>query len=419
MRIVILTIGSRGDVQPYVALGKGLHKAGHTVTLATHAQYSEIISGNGIHFAPIGGNAKQMLESQSGQAWLHSGFNPLEFTKQFMNILAPFKRDLLNESLGVCQNAEAIIYSTLSFPAYHIAEALHVPCFYAPLQPMSRTHEIPFIQIAGTFNLGKTVNWWTHIMTEQLCWQPLRHDVNTWRVNQLGLSRESFFGPFNKVHKNEFPFLYGFSESVFPKPGDWPAWHYITGYWYLNGKNKWKPDKNLADFLERGSAPVYVGFGSMVVYDNPDELVRLVLRALEKNGQRAILQKGWNHWKTTDLPDWAFSLDYAPHDWLFPHMSALVHHGGAGTTAAGLRAGVPTVTVPFFADQPFWGWRAAALGCGPKPILSNKLSVERLAHAMKIAATDEDMKTCAAAIGSKLRNENGVAKAVNIINRYL
>ncbi len=419
MRIVILAIGSRGDVQPYVALGNGLHETGHSVTLATHEQYSKMIDGKGIHFAPIGGNAKHMLESQSGQAWLCSGFNPIEFTRQFMNILAPVRKDLLNKSLSACQNAEAIVYSTLSFPAYHVAEALDVPCFYAPLQPMSRTHEIPFIQIAGTFNLGKAVNWWTHIITEQLFWQPLRHDVNTWRVKQLGLPRESFFGPFGKVHKKEFPFLYGFSESVFPKPRDWPAWHHITGYWHLHSRKKWNPDKKLADFLERGPAPVYVGFGSMVVHDNPDEMVKLVLRAVKKNRQRVIIQRGWNHWHTNDLPDWAFSLEYAPHDWLFPQMSTLVHHGGAGTTAAGLRAGVPAVVVPFFADQPFWGWRVAALGCGPKPIPLNKLSMERLAYAIKIATTDEDMKTCAAAIGSKLRNENGIANAVRIINRYL
>ncbi len=418
MRIVIFTIGSRGDVQPYVALAKGLRSAGHPVTVATHEEFEELVTTYGVGFVRIGGDVREMLESQSGQAWLRSGYNPVKFAKQFMNILEPFKKGFLSESLDVCQHAEAIIYSTLSFPVYHVAEALDVPCFYAPLQPMSRTREIPYIQLAGSFTLGRAANWWTHIISEQLFWQPLRPDVNMWRVNTLGLPRESFFGPFSKVYKNEFPFLYGFSESVFSKPGDWPAWHYITGYWFLNGRD-WKPDPRLVTFLENGSAPVYIGFGSMVVYDDPNAFVELILNAVKRSGQRVVLQKGWNHWQTHGLPDWVFPVDYIPHDWLFPRMSAVIHHGGAGTTAAGLRAGVPTVTVPFFADQPFWGSRVAALGAGCKPIPPTQLSAIRLAHAIRTATTDEDMKTCAAAIGSKLRNEDGVARAINIINRYL
>ena len=418
MRIVIFTIGSRGDVQPYVALAKGLRSAGHTVTVATHAQFEDLVRAHGVDFVGIAGDVRDMLESRSGQAWLRSGYNPVKFARQFMHILEPFKKVLLNESFNVCQHAEAIIYSTLSFPVYHIAEALNVPCFYAPLQPMSRTHEIPYIQLAGSFTLGRAANWWTHIICEQLFWQPLRHDVNMWRVNQLDLPKESFFGSFSKVYKRECPFLYGFSESIFPKPRDWPAWHYITGYWFLNGRD-WMPDPKLVAFLESGTAPVYVGFGSMVVYDDPNAFVELILNAIKRNGQRVILQNGWNSWSTQCLPDWVFPVDYVPHDWLFPRMSAVVHHGGAGTTAAGLRAGVPTVTVPFFADQPFWGARIAALGAGCKPIPPKRLSAERLAQAIGAATTDEDMKTCAAALGSKLRNEKGVARAVNIINRYL
>ena len=372
--------------------------------------------GHGIEFVGIAGDVREMLESQSGQAWLRSGYNPVKFARQFIRILEPFKKALLSESLNVCAHADAVIYSTLSFPVYHIAEALDVPCFYAPLQPMSRTHEIPYIQLAGSFTFGRAVNWCTHLISEQLFWQPLRHDVNMWRVHDLGLPKESFLGSFGKVYKNELPFLYGFSESVFPKPGDWPVWHYVTGYWFLNSRD-WQPDPQLVVFLEHGSAPVYIGFGSMGNRNEASDLTKLVIKALSLSKKRGLLATGWNGLSSeTDFSKEVFMIESAPHAWLFPRMSVVVHHGGAGTTAAGLRAGVPTIIIPHANDQFFWGRRIAELGVGPDPIPRKKLTAENLAEAIN-CATQREIQIRSAELGEKIKDEDGIGKVVDLINQ--
>ncbi len=169
------------------------------------------------------------------------------------------------------------------------------------------------------------------------------------------------------------PVIYGFSPSVVQKPPDWGDHVEITGYWFLDRQPGWQPPADLADFLAAGAPPVYIGFGSMSTR-KPQETTELVLRALSRDRQRGLLLTGWGGLSEIDLPDYVFKIEFAPHDWLFPQMAAVVHHGGAGTTAAGLRAGIPTIIVPHFIDQPFWGQRVADLGAGPQPIPRRQLT---------------------------------------------
>ena len=168
------------------------------------------------------------------------------------------------------------------------------------------------------------------------------------------------------------------------------------------------------EFLQGGSPPVYVGFGSMS-NRKPEETADLVLQALARTQQRAIILSGWSGLHKADLPGSVFMLDSIPFSWLFPRVAAIVHHGGAGTTAAGLRAGVPSVVIPFFGDQPFWGQRIAELGVGPAPIPRRKLTVERLAQAIQKAVTDQAMRQRAANLGSKIQAEDGIARAVAVV----
>jgi len=212
------------------------------------------------------------------------------------------------------------------------------------------------------------------------------------------------------------PLLYGFSPAVLPRSAAWGDDIEITGYWFADEPEGWTPPPELVAFLESGPKPVCIGFGSMSQRD-PEATTRLVLDAVARSGQRAILLSGWGRLKASERPNHVFQCDAIPHSWLYPRMAAVVHHGGAGTTAAGLRAGVPSIVVPFHGDQPFWAKRVHELGVGPAPIPRNRISVERLASAIDTAARDEAMAARASEIGARIRAEDGVGRAVAAIER--
>lgn len=417
MHITITVVGSRGDVQPLVALGVGLQGQGHAVRVATHAIHSPLVEDHGLEFAPIEGNPRELLEGRAGQAWLKSGSNPLTFWRQYRKLAEKTVEKGLSDSIEACRGTDAIVYSFLGAGGYHVAEKLGVPHLMALLQPLSRTRETPSIGVPY-FSIGRTYNWWTHILTEQVAWQIGRGWVNRWRQNSLGLPPVPFRGVFSRFYAEGEPFIYGFSEQVIPRPDDWPTTHEITGYWFLDRHNSWSPPPALLDFLSSGPKPVYIGFGSMAG-QVAEELVDISIKAVGLAKQRAILLGGWATTVEKNLPDTVFAMDFAPHDWLFPQMAAVVHHGGAGTVAAGLRAGLPTVVVPLFGDQPFWGRQVFALGVGPKAVPRKRLSGQKLADAITQAVSNPGIKRRAAAIGSRIRKEDGVAKAVERVLWYL
>jgi len=292
-----------------------------------------------------------------------------------------------------------------------------VPSMFALLQPFTRTREFPSIALPSR-SLGGWYNWLTHRLSEVLIWQMGRADFNRWRSESLGLDPIPFSGPFNRIYEQREPYLYGFSEHVVPRPHDWPDWHTITGYWFLDDQSDWSPPEGLDDFINGGSKPVYIGFGSM---SGPiaRQLTDVVIEAVALAKVRAVLLGGWAQIHDQELPDHFYALESAPHAWLFPRMAAVVHHGGAGTTGSGLRAGVPSVIVPFFADQPYWGRRVHALGAGPKPVLRRELTAQRLAGAVQEALTSKEYRHRDAALGEKIRAEDGVARAVSVVDRIM
>jgi sterol 3beta-glucosyltransferase len=418
MHITITALGSRGDVQPCVALGEGLRQAGHQVRLATYSVFAELVSHHGLEFAPVEGDPRQAMEQQSGQEWLESGKNVLKFIRG-MRDLSTYEslRKTMDDIVEACRGTDAVLYTVLGAAGYHVAEMLHVPSLYLLLQPLTRSRERPSV-LAPALPLGGIYNRWTHALTEQLFWQMVRAPINQWRRESLHLKPMPFRGPFDLLYQQHTPFIYGFSPLVVPRARDWPDWHFITGYWFLDDHNTWSPPTGLVDFLANGSKPVYIGFGSMSGR-TAQRLADLAIEAVQLTGQRAILLGGWAQAHQRDLPDSIHAIESAPHAWLFPQMAAVVHHGGAGTTAAGLRAGVPSVLTPFFGDQPYWGQRVHALGVGPKPIMRKALTARHLAEAITQAVTDEEMRRRAAELGEQLRAEDGVSTAVTIIIRYL
>lgn len=429
MRITILTIGSRGDVQPYIALGRGLRDAGHEVRLATHAVFEDFVRQNGLDFALVEINPQEMLRSEAGQTWLESGRNPIRFVRRFVQIYAPLVARTLDESWQACQGADAIIYSPLALGGPHIAEKLGVPAYLAGLQPKRPSRHQPamlFPHLPLGPVLGQVYNRLTHTVARALARgmvRPILAPINQWRVATLGLPARST-GEFLRMHER-MPVLYGVSPTVFPPPSDWPAWVHVTGYWFLDRPEGWQPSPELADFLAAGPPPVYIGFGSMSGRD-PAATTGLVVEALARAGQRGVLLTGWGGLEREAMAAAAaaqgvevLAVDTVPHDWLFPRMAAVFHHGGAGSTAAGLRAGVPSAAVPFFGDQPYWGAMLARLGVGPAPIPQKSLGAEGLADAITRAVGDPGMRARAAEIGEQIRAEDGVGAAVAAFHRHL
>lgn len=412
MKINILTVGSRGDIQPYLALGVGLKTAGYEVRLTTHETFRELITSYGLDFFPIGGNVQAIVQGEAGQATIEAGRNPIKVLQGLTKALEPLMAECLAQSWQSCQDVDAIVSSGTAFWGDDIAQTLKLPSFIGLLQPIDVTSEFPH-PLAPTVNLGSIFNWLTYQFLNRFYWQLFKPSIEPWRQAQLGLPPHKGC-PFFSDRWHQLPKLYGFSPTIVPQPADWEASCHVTGYWYLDAPDDFTPPAELLDFLKDGEPPVSIGFGSMSSRDS-EAMTTMALEALQQTGQRGLLLTGWGGITQTDLPDSVFKLGSIPHDWLFPKMKAIVHHGGAGTTAAALRSGVPGIVVPFFADQPFWGDRTVRLGVSAASISKRSLSATRLAEAIRQATEDEQLRAKAKQVGHLLQAEDGVAAAVDII----
>jgi sterol 3beta-glucosyltransferase len=398
MQITILAFGSRGDVQPYVALGLGLQRAGHKVRLVALSQFKAFVESRGLDFSPLGVDMRDLREA--GRR------------------LKPLMERMQEDFWQASQGTQAIIFSTLGINGYHVAEKLEIPCLWALNIPIfGRTRTRP--ALLPPLPLGSGYNLLAHILTEQGTQQTIGRLFNSWRQARLNLPPIQLHRwPYTQLRGQPVPMLYCYSPAVVPRPPDWSEHAHVTGYWFLDHPPDWQPPHDLVDFLESGPPPVYVGFGSMTSRD-PEKASCIVLDALRQSGQRGVIATGWGGLSQSGLSDEVFVTEAVPHDWLFPRMAAVAHHGGAGTTGAGLRAGVPSIIIPVADDQPFWGRRVKALGAGPAPIPRKRLTAERLAHAISVAVTDESIRKRTAELGETIRAEDGVENAVRIVNQTL
>ena len=417
MRIAIIAIGSRGDVQPYVALGEGLTKAGHTVRLATHQYFEDFVKSHGLEFSLMRGDAMEMTGSQEMREVLEKG-NFFVLWKQMMRDAERAIHAWMEDSLAAGQGMDLLVAGGVSLSAtLSAADKLHLPLLQAFVFPVIPSRSFPSILLPQTVsNLGGAFNLISSRLILQLGWLGARSLVNRARKKILDLPPYSFAEPTLSGRTKGFPMLFGFSPSVIPTPADWDVDAHITGYWFLDQAADWTPPADLLNFLQAAPAPVYIGFGSLGSRD-PVKTTDLVLQALAKTQQRAILLSGWGGLQKTDLPASVFMIDSIPHAWLFSRVAAVVHHGGAGTTAASLKAGVPSIVIPFTTEQAFWGQRVRNLGVGPLPIPRSKLTVDRLAQAIQESVTNRVMRQRAADLGSKIQVEDGIGNAIKIIER--
>lgn len=414
MRISIVASGTRGDVQPYIALGKGLKEAGYGVRVLTSEDFESLVIGAGLEFSLTGESIEAVLQSEEWRKVMDSG--------NFLSILRPMMSAMKQRAHGFAHTMPRLLEGTDLIVTgvsgmggtFSIAEKLNIPLIQAYVFPLTPTRAFPG-PLTPTLPLGNMLNRLSYLPVRQMLWQSGRvADVAVRK--ELGMPRASLFGPYHELRRKQSPILYGYSKYVLPQPADWDALNHVTGYWFLEPPADWQPPADLVGFLRAGPPPVYVGFGSMG-NRNPEETTRLALKALSLSGQRGILASGWGGLSQADLPSTVHMLKAVPHSWLFPQMAAVVHHGGAGTTAAGLRAGVPSIIVPFFGDQPFWGKRIAELGVGPAPIPKKRLTAEKLAQAIMQAVSDTGMRQCAAELGKKIGTEDGIRQAASLIGQ--
>ncbi len=428
MKILILTYGSRGDVQPYAALGVGLRRAGHHVTVATSTRFEDFVRANGLSFAGLSDGLLAIMDTGQGRDLMENTsnlFQVLRRTFSMMKQVGPLQEELLRDGWNAAQEAEPdlILFHPKAYGGPHFAEKLGVPVILGLAIPMLvPTAEYPNMGFPK-LKLGAGYNRWTYHFVNWLTGVSAGKYVRAWR-DAHGLPRQKRFDLLHTAGGEPIPVLHAISRHVVPVPSDWPDTARLTGYWFLDESpedgaagESWPPPPELSAFLEAGPPPVYVGFGSMAGKD-PARLASIATASLEKAGLRGILVTGWGGLKADQLPDSILKIDQAPHHWLFPRMAAIVHHGGAGTTAAALRAGKPSVVVPFFGDQPYWGQRVRDLGAGSEPIPQKKLTVEKLTQALREVTTDSAILTNAQKLGREIRAEDGVQEAVSFVEDF-
>lgn len=419
MRIDILAIGSRGDVQPFVALGCGLQSAGHQVRIVTLEGFEELVRSHGLDHLSIAGRLRDIAQSDAGREWVERRANTTGFLSGFVRVAASLIEAGVGSYWTACQDVEVLIVSGMGLlVGLHIADRLKVPLIRVQLSPFVRTH----YDLAGNKNLLTIVRGeWTaflHAAFRLVVWNKLREVTNATRRSILSLPPlPSFIEPVSAMNRQRQLVLDAYSPTVVPRPLDWGNWIQVTGYWFLESSSGWMPRTDLKDFLESGPPPVFVGFGS-TPFPEPEASTRVVLRALERVGKRGVIVSGGSGLTMGRLTDDVISVESVPHSWLFSRVTAAVHHGGAGVTGAALCAGLPSVVVPIFADQPFWGGRVFHLGAGPRPIPARQLSEEALVDAIRATASAE-MRGRAGALGRQIRAEDGVERAVTVIHKYL
>ncbi len=422
MNIFIATYGSRGDVQPYVALGKGLQELGHQVTLATSDRFRVFVGEHDLQYGYMNDDLLAIIDTDQGRDLLENTNNLFQVIKRtfsMMKQLRPMQQSLLQDSWEAAKKSkpDLIIFHPKAYGGPHFAEKLGVPVIMAlPFPMIVPTAEHPNMGFPN-LKLGGWYSRMTYRFVNTLMgWSCGKH-VKAWRVAN-GLPPLKNFDILHTADGKNIPVLHAVSKHVVPQPSDWPKTAMMTGYWFLNRNDNWTPPVELEAFLAAGPPPVYIGFGSMAGR-NPERLANIVIKAIIKAKVRGIIATGWGGLKATDLPETIHQIEQAPHDWLFPRMVAIVHHGGAGTTAAVLRAGKPSVIVPFFGDQPFWGQRVYSLGLSSKPIPQKKLSADNLAIAIKGAISNPDAQRKAEEISVRIYHENGIGSAVAVIEEVM
>lgn len=456
MNVVIQIVGSRGDVQPFVALGQILkNNYGHRVRIATHPTFRDFVTENGLEFFSIGGDPAELMAFMVKNPGLMPGIDSLkngdigkrragiyemivgcwrscieagdgtgaEISDAMLDGRSSFDSGFSAGSDPLLKPfvADTIIANPPSFAHMHIAEKLGIPLHLMFTMPWSPTQSFPhpLANVLSSNADSNITNFISYALVDMMTWQGLGDVINKFRERSLGLEPVSIMWAPGMASRLRIPWTYCWSPALIPKPPDWGNFIDISGFFFLNLASNYTPAPDLAEFLAAGPPPVYIGFGSIVV-DDPNAMTKMIFEAVKKTGQRALVSKGWGGLGADQIgvPEGVFMLGNVPHDWLFKHVSCVVHHGGAGTTATGISAGRPTVVVPFFGDQPFWGAMTAKAGAGPFPVAYKDLDSDKLATSIKEALKPESLER-AAELASKIKQEDGTENGAQSFHKHL
>lgn len=415
--ITILTIGSRGDIQPFCALALGLMAKGYSVTLAASVNFADFAQKLGILFEPIAGDFREILSTPAGLALLQGNTNVTLIDDDLR-----WQQRL--DAWNACQGSDLLLFAPLAAWGYHLAEALNIPAILVTPIPVTATRSYPFLKFADSSpnKLASYFNVFTFRLVEFLSWQKSRRLTNRFRQDVLQLPPISRLGARYRRRKPPYlsplPVLNCYSAAVLPPPPDWPPQVHQGSYLFLDDSTPYTPSPELQAFLKAGPKPFYIGFGSMMAC-NPEMIVDAIITALRATGQRAILCTGWGDFTTSEVPDFLYVTQEVPHDWLLPQVTAAIHHGGSGTTAATLRAGTPSIIVPFFADQPAWGKRLEQLGVATAPLPFAELTAETLTARIQAIIETPSMQHKAQDLSQQIQQEDGLAMVIEVIKQYL
>jgi sterol 3beta-glucosyltransferase len=410
MKIIILTYGSRGDVQPFLPLSMRLMEEGHSVKLAAPLRFKNLIEECGIDFVPLSGDPEDLSRRLN-----NAGHNFVKLLRELMDHATEIGPDVWSQTEAASRDADLILHTfTHAVGAHTLAREKNVPDVHIQTFPMfTPTGDYPNVTWPDwgipmlnrfTHKSAAKLTWWT----SQLGFERVRR--------RAGLPKRKLYWPFeDDASRSRTPVLCAWSPSVIPPSSDWPPNVRVTGYYFFAEDQSYRPPAELLSFFEDGEPPVCVSFGSMVNQDK-ERIDSIVLQSLKNTGNRGIILSGWSGVRGASSSDLLY-INFVPHDWLLPRCKMIIHHGGAGTTAAGLRAGIPNVVAPFMGDQLFWGKRVQAVGAGLQPIPVRKLSVTNLTRVIT-QAESESIREQAQAIGEQLRNEDGVGVAVKWIENY-
>ncbi|MFC7403489.1 glycosyltransferase [Georgenia alba] len=409
MRVLIATSGTRGDVVPFLGVGQRLQAAGHEVTIGVHDSHAGLVTAAGLGHRSIGGDMEALLDDE--QRTGGRGATP-RGVSQSVRLARQFLRELgegLVDAAGTGTDVLLLASSTAPL-GWHVAQALDVPSAGLYLQPLEPTREFSPIWLTprpfgatGNLALGHAASVVIDAATSAAV-RELR--------DRLGLPRMSIREVRRVQAEDRWPILHGISPSIVPRPADWRDGLDVVGYWFSPPEPAWTPPADLVEFLDAGPPPVLVTLGSMAT-GRIDRLVRHAVVALRRAGVRGILQG------VDALPDDGEDIITAgvvPHEWLLPRVAAVVHHAGAGTTAAALRAGVPTVPVPVLSDQPFWSARAVSLGVAPGVVPLRRMCTDRLTEAIHTVTTDPRYRRRATAFADRVRRDDGAAPVLDLVD---
>jgi len=417
MKVSLVTMGTRGDIQPFIALGEGLLNRGYEVVICTSRDYEDFVSDHGLSFIPIRADFLTLTQSEEGKRML--GGNPFEIMKQMKSLIHPMMIQMLEDIQMATEDADTLIYHPKAFGGYDIAEKRKIPAFVA--------HPVPIIKPTGAFTNPalpfSLSNPWLNKKSyhiNRLMIFSFMKLINKWRRTHLHLPDRSILTDDLRIDGREISVLYGCSPSVIPYDVNWKNSVCMEGFWFLSEKADWQPPHQLESFLCAGAPPIVVSFSSMPL-KQPAMVLEMIRQALKRSGQRGILLTGSsgmsNYYDPSD--DNVLCIPEAPHSWLFPRAAGVIHHGGAGTTAAVLKAGKPMTICPFATDQPFWARRMSELGVSTSPLIEKMMSIDTFTKRIAELTSSSMIRYNAKEIAVKLNAEQGVERTVDFIGRKL